>query len=151
MNENATADTAPTREELRARIQSSFDRSGLLLHLGAHLGDVAPGRVHIHLPYGASLTQHLGFFHAGATTTIADAAGGFAALTLLPADRTVLSVEFKINLMAPAQGESLEAVGRVIRTGRTLSVVQVDVYAIGLGEKTPVALMQQTLISLPEK
>jgi len=148
MNENP----APAnRDELRARIQSSFERSGLLRHMGAHLGEVAPGRVHIHLPYGAELTQHLGFFHAGATTAIADAAGGFAALTVMPPGHTVLSVEFKINFMAPAQGESLEAVGRVIRSGRTLSVTQVDVYAVELGEKKPIALMQQTLMGIPEK
>ncbi|MER1967607.1 PaaI family thioesterase [Castellaniella sp. GW247-6E4] len=149
MNENPAP--SATRDELQARIQSSFERSGLLRHLGAHLGEVAPGRVHIHLPYGAELTQHLGFFHAGATTSIADTAGGFAALTMVPPGHTVLSVEFKINLMAPAQGESLEAVGRVIRAGRTLLVAQVDVYAVELGEKTPVALMQQTLMSISEK
>lgn len=144
-------DVSPDRAALRARIQLNFERSGLLMHLGAHLGDVGPGRVHIHLPYGSELTQHLGYFHAGATTTIADSAGGFAALTMMPAGHTVLSVEFKINLLAPAQGESLEAVGRVIRCGRTLSVTQVDVYAVKQGEKVPVALMQQTLIGLPEK
>lgn len=151
MNDSSDTSIAPDRDAVRARVQACFDRSGLLLHLGARLGDVAPGRVHIHLPYGSRLTQHLGFFHAGATTSIADAAGGFAALTMLPADRTVLSVEFKINLMAPAQGESLEAVGRVIRSGRTLTVAQVDVYAVELGEKTPIALMQQTLMSIPER
>lgn len=151
MNDTPSSDTAPDREAVRARVQDCFDRSGLLCHLGAHLGEVAPGRVHIHLPYGAQLTQHLGFFHAGATSAIADAAGGFAALTRTPIGYTVLTVEFKVNLMAPAQGESLEAVARVIRSGRTLTVVQVDVYAVQLGEKTPVALMQQTLMSIPEK
>ncbi len=144
--EPGTPDTAA----LLARIRDSFDRSGLMRHLGARLGDVAPGRVQIHLPYGPDLTQHLGYFHAGATASIADAAGGFAAMTRAPQGHTVLSVEFKINLLAPAQGESLEAVGRVIRSGRTLTVVQVDVYALNTGEKTPVALMQQTLITLPE-
>src|SRR5690606_19291497 len=97
------------------------------------------------------MTQHHGYFPAGGTTTTADPAGGFAALTTLPPGHTVLTVEFKINLMAPAQGESLEAVGRVIRAGRTLTVAQVDVYAVQLGEKTPIALMQQTLMSMPEK
>lgn len=141
---------APDTAALHARIQDSFDRSGLMLHLGARLGDVAPGRTHIHLPYSTTLTQHLGYFHAGATTSIADAAGGFAGMTLAPLGHTVLSVEFKINMLAPARGESLEAVGRVIRSGRTLTVVQVDVYALNADEKTPIALMQQTLINLPE-
>lgn len=140
-----------TRDEMRAKTQAHFDRSGLLVHLGAHLGEVAPGRVHVHLPYGPEMTQQMGYFHAGATTTIADAAGGFAALTLMPRGHGVLSVEFKINLLAPAEGESLEAVARVLRSGRTLTVTQVDVYALKQGEKIPVALMQQTLIGIPEK
>lgn len=144
----ATIDTPDAA--LRARIQDSFDRSGLLRHLGARLGEVAPGRVHIHLPYGPGLTQHLGYFHAGSTTTIADTAGGFAALTLAPPNHTVLSVEFKINLLAPAQGESLEAIGEVIRAGRTLTIVQIDVHALNADKRTPVALMQQTIINLPE-
>lgn len=71
-------------------------------------------------------------------------------MTRAPLGHTVLSVEFKINLLAPAQGESLEAVGRVVRAGRTLTIAQIDVYALSAGEKTPVALMQQTLINLPE-
>ncbi|KAB0602460.1 PaaI family thioesterase [Castellaniella defragrans] len=147
--QNAAPDT-PDSAALHARIRDSFDRSGLMRQLGARLGDVAPGRVHIHLPYGPDLTQHLGYFHAGATAAIADAAGGFAAMTRAPLGHTVLSVEFKINLLAPAQGESLEAVGRVVRAGRTLTIAQIDVYALSAGEKTPVALMQQTLINLPE-
>ncbi len=141
---------APDTAALHARIQDCFDRSGLMHHLGARLGDVAPGRTHIHLPYSADLTQHLGYFHAGATTSIADAAGGFAGMTLAPQGHTMQSVEFKINLLAPARGESLEAIGQVVRSGRTLTVVQVDVYALSAGEKTPIALMQQTLINLPE-
>lgn len=140
----------PPAPELRQRIQTQFDRAGMMHHLGARLGDVAPGRVHVHLPYASSLTQHMGFFHAGATSTIADAAGGFAGMTQAPEGHTVLSVEFKINMLAPARGESLEAIGQVIRKGRTLTIVQVDVFALNAGEKTPVALMQQTLINLPD-
>ncbi|MFA7438732.1 PaaI family thioesterase [Castellaniella sp.] len=140
-----------TPQALRVRIERDFARSGLMLHLGAHLGDVAPGRVHIHLPFSASVTQHLGLFHAGATSAIADAAGGWSALTLQPPGHTVLTVEFKINLLAPAQGESLEAVGRVVRSGRTLTVCQVDVFALQAGEKAAIALMQQTIIAVPER
>lgn len=146
--------TKPATQDLdaiRSRIESEFNRSGMLLQINARLGDVAPGRVHIHLPYGSSVTQHLGYFHAGASSTIADAAGGFACMTLVPEDRTVLSVEFKINFMAPAQGESLEAVAQVVRSGRTLMVVQADVYALKAGVKKAVALMQQTIISIPRQ
>jgi len=121
-----------------------------MARLGAQLGEVAQGEVHIRLPYAEYVTQHLGYFHAGATTAIADAAGGFAALSLLPETQTVLSVEFKINLMAPGQGDALEAVGRVIRQGRTLSVAQVDVYALQGEERKAIALMQQTLITVPQ-
>ncbi|MGB6155686.1 MAG: PaaI family thioesterase [Castellaniella sp.] len=141
----------PPATELRQRIQTQFDRAGMMHHLGARLGDVAPGRVHVHLPYAPSLTQHMGFFHAGATATIADSAGGFAAMTLAPEGYTALSVEFKINMLAPARGESLEAIGKVIRKGRTLTIVQVDVFALNAGEKTPVALMQQTMINIPDR
>lgn len=150
MMPSSTSDHQDTAA-LRNRVQTLFDRSGLMLHLGAHLGDVAPGRVHVHLPFSPALTQHLGLFHAGATAAIADAAGGFAAFTQAPEGCTVLSVEFKINLLAPAQGESLEAVGQVVRKGRTLTIVQVDVFALEAGQKTPVALMQQTIINLPER
>ncbi|CAM5787054.1 PaaI family thioesterase [Castellaniella caeni] len=145
-----TADTLDAAA-LRDRIQTLFDRSGLMRHLGARLGEVAPGRVHVHLPFAPTLTQHLGLFHAGATSTIADAAGGFAAMTQAPDGHTVLSVEFKINLLAPARGESLEAIGQVIRTGRTLTIVQVDVHALNAGKTTPVALMQQTIINVPDR
>lgn len=146
-----TAATDPTlTDALRARIQQDFDRSGLMTQLGAQLAQISPGEVIIVLPYSAGVTQHMGYFHAGATTSIADSAGGFAAMTLVPEDQTVLSVEFKINFMAPAQGESLEAVGHVIRRGRTLTVVQVDVFALNAGERKPVALMQQTVMNLPQ-
>jgi uncharacterized protein (TIGR00369 family) len=147
----ATSSHARNTAALRDRIQVLFDRSGLMRHLGAQLGDVSSGRAHVHLPFSPSLTQHLGLFHAGATSAIADAAGGFAAMTQAQEGHTVLSVEFKINLLAPAQGESLEAIGQVIRKGRTLTIVQVDVFALSAGRKTPVALMQQTLINVPDR
>ncbi|MGS1118395.1 PaaI family thioesterase [Castellaniella sp. UC4442_H9] len=145
---NTTAEPTPT-DALHARIQRDFDRSGLMKQLGAQLAQVLPGEVTIVLPYSPGVTQHLGYFHAGATTAIADTAGGFSAMTLTPDDQTVLSVEFKINFMAPAQGESLEAVGRVLRRGRTITVVQIDVYALNAGERKSVALMQQTIMNLP--
>lgn len=141
----------PANGDILARVRRDFDRSGLMLHLGARLGEVRPGEVHIHLPYCAEVTQHNGYFHAGATSALADTAGGFAALTVFKPGYSVLSVEFKVNLLAPAQGESLEAVGRVVRSGRTLTVAQVEVYALTPGKKTQVALMQQTLIAIPEK
>lgn len=135
--------------DLYARVQRDFQHAGLMQHLGAQLISVAPGEVCIRLPFSPHLTQQLGYFHAGATSAIADAAGGLAARSLLPDGQTVLSVEFKINLLAPAQGEAIEATARVLRHGRTLTVAQVDVCALQQGTRKAVALMQQTLIHLP--
>lgn len=135
--------------EIEARLRANFEKSGLMKHLGARLGKILPGEVHLHLPYCAELTQAHGYFHAGATTALADTAGGLAALSMFNPGDSVLSVEFKINLIAPAQGESLEAVGRVVRAGRTLTTTQIEVYGVEPGKKTQVALMQQTVIRLP--
>ena len=99
-------------------------------HLGAELTDVAPGRVVIGLRFQQGLTQQDGFFHAGATGAIADSAGGYAALTLFPIGSSVLTVEFKFNLLAPAKGGQLEAIGSVVRSGRTLTVCQLEVFAV---------------------
>ncbi|WP_433234759.1 PaaI family thioesterase [Actinomadura nitritigenes] len=101
--------------EVRARIQASFDRQGLMGHLGARLTHIGPGRVSISLPARPEVTQQNGYFHAGATSAIADTAGGYAAFTLFPEGTSVLTVEYKINLLAPAEGERIEAEGTVLR------------------------------------
>lgn len=132
----------------RERVQSSFDRQGLMAHLGARLGEVVPGRVHILLPARAEVTQQNGYFHAGATSAIADSAGGYAAFTLFPDDTSVLTVEFKMNLLSPALGERLEAVGTVLKPGRTLTVCRLDVFAVQGEERKLVAAGQQTLIQV---
>ena len=131
----------------RERVESSFARQGLMAHLGARLGEVAEGRVEIVLPFREEVTQQHGYFHAGATSAIADSAGGYAAFTVLPADSAVLTVEYKINLIAPARGDELVAVGTVIRSGRTLTVCGLEVYA----DQTLVATGQQTLIRVPDR
>ncbi len=135
--------------EVRRRVQESFDRQGLMSHLGARISHIAPGRVHIVLPARPEVTQQNGFFHAGATSAIADSAGGYAAYTLFPENADVLTVEYKVNLLAPATGDHIEAVGTVIRSGRTLTVCQLEVFGVqGDGERKPVAHGQQTLIRL---
>ncbi|MDO9457412.1 PaaI family thioesterase [Nocardioides sp.] len=139
---------APDAQALRARIAASFDRQGLMTTLGATLAAVAPGEVRIELPYGPGVTQQLGYFHAGATSAIADSAGGYAALTLMPEGTEVLTVEYKINLTAPAVGEHLDAIGTVLKSGRTLSVVRFEVVAVTGDDRTTVALGQQTLIRI---
>ena len=114
--------------------------------LGAKLGAVEPGRVDIELLYREELSQQHGFFHAGITSTIADSAGGYAGYTLFPADSSVLTVEFKINLVAPAHGEKLIATGRVKRTGRTLTVCEFEVVVFHGAKGKTCALGLQTLM-----
>ncbi|MGW0915235.1 PaaI family thioesterase [Streptomyces sp. NPDC002784] len=134
--------------EIQARIQENFGRQGLMAHLGARITKIAPGRVHIVLPHRPEVTQQHGYFHAGATSAIADSAGGYAGLTLFPEDSDVLTVEYKINLLAPALGDHLEAVGTVLKSGRTLTVCQLEVYGVQDEARKLVAHGQQTLIRL---
>jgi uncharacterized protein (TIGR00369 family) len=132
--------------EVQARVRDSFDRQGLMSHLGARITRIAPGRVHIVLPNRPEVTQQNGYFHAGATSAIADSAGGYAAFTLFPEDADVLTVEYKINLLAPALGDHVEAVGTVLKSGRTLTVCQLEVFGVRGQGRTLVANGQQTLI-----
>jgi uncharacterized protein (TIGR00369 family) len=137
--------------EVRERVRDSFERQGLMHHLGARLAEIAPGRVHIVLPSRPEVTQQHGYFHAGATSAIADSAGGYAAYTLFPEDSSVLTVEYKINLLAPAEGDHLEAVGTVLRSGRTLTVCRLEVFGVRGAEKSLVASGQQTLIRVDKR
>ena len=97
----------PADPNWKAKVEESFDRQGIMETLGARLTRVAPGEVEIEVDHNSGLTQQHGFFHAGVTSTIADSAGGYAAYTLFPADSSVMTVEFKINLVSPAAGERL--------------------------------------------
>jgi uncharacterized protein (TIGR00369 family) len=129
------------------RIRASFERQTLMRMIGATLVEVRPGRVVIDLPFRADLTQQHGFLHAAVVTAIVDSACGYAALSLMPAGAEVLSVEFKVNLLAPAAGESFRAEARVLRSGRTLSVCAGDVYALTGEQRKHIAVMQATMIS----
>ncbi|MFB8025636.1 PaaI family thioesterase [Streptomyces sp. NPDC056465] len=118
-----------------------------MAHLGARVTHIGPGRVHIVLPARPEVTQQHGYIHAGATSAIADSAGGYAALTLFDEDSEVLTVEYKINLLTPADGTRLEAIGTVLKSGRTLTVCQLEVHGIqDDGARQLVAHGQQTLI-----
>jgi uncharacterized protein (TIGR00369 family) len=130
------------------RTRESFARQGIMAHLGATLGIVAPGRVEIAVPFRPELSQQHGFFHAGVVATVADSAGGYAAFTLFPEDAGVLTVEFKINLLAAADGELVTAVGEVVRSGRTLTVCRFDAWVEKAGARTHCATGTQTLMSL---
>ena len=128
------------------RIRSSFARQGLMQHLGATLTGVEPGSVIVQLAPRPELSQQHGYIHAGAVSAIADTAGGYAALTLMDENSEVLTVEYKINLLAPARGDFIEAAGTVVRSGRTLTVCRLDVWAVEGGQRTAIAVGQQTLI-----
>jgi uncharacterized protein (TIGR00369 family) len=135
--------------EVLARITSSFERQGLMRHLGARLGLIAPGRVHIVLPSRPEMTQQHGYIHAGATGAVADSAGGYAALTVFPEKSEVLTVEYKINLVAPAAGDLEAVVGTVVNAGRTLTVCRLEVFGVQGAQRSLVATGQQTLIRVP--
>ena len=138
----------PKNPDFSASTEASFARQGIMGLLGARLTRIEPGLCEIQLPYRADLTQQHGYFHAGVTSTIADSAGGFAGFTLFPATSSVLTVEFKINLLAPADGDLLIATGRVIRAGRTLTVCEFDVEVEKTGQRTACAHGLQTLITV---
>ncbi|WP_405404907.1 PaaI family thioesterase [Paracoccus sp. Ld10] len=129
-----------------ARIEDSFRAQGLMRHLGVEMAAIRPAEVTLRLPFHPDLTQQMGYFHAGATTALADSAGGYAALTLFPEGCDVLTTEFKLNLLNPAEGDCLEATGRVVKAGRTLTVCQVDVHAVSGVARAHVATGLQTLI-----
>jgi uncharacterized protein (TIGR00369 family) len=114
--------------------------------LGAELTVVEPGHVTIAVPFDDRLSQQQGFFHGGVTTSIVDSSCGYSALTLMAAGSEVLTVEFKINLFAPAAGERLIARGRVVRGGRTITVCQGDAYAVRGGSETHCATMVATMM-----
>lgn len=141
----------PADPAFETKVRESFARQPFMATLGAELGAVAPGRVEVVLPYGAGVTQQHGFFHGGSIGAIADTAGGYAAFSLFPPGSTVLTVEYKINIMAPGKGERLVAVGEVTRTGRTLTVARVDVWAESGAARTHCATATQTLICLHGK
>ena len=113
---------APHDENFEARVRASFARQRLMETIGARLTEVSAGEVEIALPFREDLTQQHGHLHAGVVTSIVDSACGYAALSLTPAGAEVLSVEYKINLLLPAKGERMIARGRVIRSGRNLTV-----------------------------
>jgi uncharacterized protein (TIGR00369 family) len=138
----------PADPDYAARVRDSFARQGIMDLIGARISRVEPGLVEIELPFRAELTQQHGFFHAGVTSTIADSAGGYAGFTLFPADASILTVEFKINLMAPADGDRLVATGRVLKPGRTLTVCEFEVAAVKGDVPTVCARGMQTLIRM---
>lgn len=135
----------PRDPDFEARVRSSFARQDFMATLGAVLAHVAPGEVDIVLPFSEDLRQQHGFFHAGATIAVLDSAAGYAALTLFPKGFGVLTAELKVNLLAPAEGPRLQAEGRVIKPGKTLTICRSDVYSAADGGRTHVATALLTM------
>jgi uncharacterized protein (TIGR00369 family) len=133
------------------RVRDSFARQGLMRHLGAELTSLSPGHAEIRAAYRRELTQQHGYFHAGVSGAIADSACGYAAYTLMPRDATVLTVEYKINLLAPAEGDALIARASVVRSGKTLKICTADVYAFKNGTENHCATVLATVMCLPGK
>lgn len=120
----------PQDQDFESRIRDSFDRQSFMATIGAELTRVEPGRVELSVPYGEHITQQHGFIHGGIVGTIADNSAGYAAYTLMSPDDSVLTVEYKVNLLAPAKGDRVVARAEVMRPGRTLTIVRSDVFAL---------------------
>lgn len=138
----------PKDPDFEARVQGSFAKQGLMETLGASIARVLPGQVDIVLSPSPAVSQQHGFVHAGAVASIADSAAGYAALTLMPPGAGVLTAEFKINLLAPAVGDSIVARGKVIKAGRTLTLAQTDVFAEREGQEKLIAMLTATLMTI---
>ena len=136
----------PRNPDWERATRASFAKQGAMRAIGAEISELAPGRCTIVLPFRPELSQQHGYFHAGMTSAVADSAGGYAGYTLFPALSEVLTVEFKMNLVAPAGGTALYAQARVVRSGRTLTICTADVFVEREGERTLCAIMQQTLM-----
>ncbi len=134
--------------DYEARVRASFEKQTVMGLFGASLESVEPGRVTVVLPARPDLCQQDGYFHAGVSTTIADSAAGYSALSLFDGQTEVLSTEFKVNLLAPAAGDRLRAVGTVIKPGRTLTIVEADVFAERGDEQVRVLKFLGTMIAL---
>jgi uncharacterized protein (TIGR00369 family) len=140
----------PKNPDFEAVIRESFGRQAHMATLGVSIERIAPGECDLRLPSSAAFCQQNGYMHAGAVASVADSANGYAAYSLAPPETDVLAVEFKINLLAPAQGSHFLAKGRVLRAGRTLTVCQADVFAMGGAESHLVATMLSTIIVRPK-
>ncbi|KQT09284.1 PaaI family thioesterase [Ramlibacter sp. Leaf400] len=138
----------PADDGFEARVRASFARQTAMATLGATLVRAVPGEVEIQLPWAAHLTQQHGFLHGGIVGAALDSACGYAGSTLMPADVGVLSIEFKINFVAPARGQKFRMVGTVVKPGRTITVVEGRAFAIEDGREKLVATMSTTLMAV---
>ncbi len=133
------------------RVQASFERQGMMRHLGARLLRVEPGLCELALPYSDRVTQQQDGFHGGAMGALADIAGGYAGLTMAPEGMEVTTAEYKINFLSAFQGGELRATGRVVKAGRRIIVTTAEVVHVDAsGKQSSCAVMQQTLVPVPQ-
>ena len=144
-------DYQPAQPDFEFRIRDRFKRQQVMQLLSARLVKVLPGEVHIELPFHPKITQQHGYVHAGIITTILDSACGYAAFSLMPADSSVLSVEFKMNFLYPAEGETFIGIGKVVKSGRTLTVCSGELQSVSQEKNLVVAIMQATMIAVSGK
>ena len=141
----------PMNPQFERAVRDSFAAQPLMTTIGARLTHVAAGEVDITLPFRSDLTQQHGFLHAGVVSSALDSACGYAAFSLMRAGAGVLTIEFKINLLAPAKGDELIARGRVIRVGRTITVCQAEGFMLSNGLEVPVAIMTATVMTILDR
>jgi len=138
----------PRDPDFKTRVKQSFSEQKVMQTINASLAAVEAGRVEIEIPYQRELTQQDGFIHAGISSTIMDSACGYAAFTLMPAEARVLTIEFKINLLAPAAGDHFRAVGQVRKPGRSLFVAEAELFARSDSTDKLIATMSGTLMAV---
>ncbi|MDO9596994.1 MAG: PaaI family thioesterase [Azoarcus sp.] len=141
----------PKDPDYAARVRASFDMQQAMQLIGAELVELEPGYAEIHLAHDPKITQQHGYIHGGVVGMIADSAAGYAANTLTPHDTSVLTVEYKLNLLAPADGQRLVARGEVIKPGRTLLITRAEVFAVRDEKWALCAVMQQTIMAMHGK
>ena len=147
----AHSESTAEDQALRARIEASLQRQGMMKHLGVRLVSVEKGCVTLAMPYGDKVTQQQGGYHGGAMGALADIAGGYAALTVAPPDVEVATVEYKINFLAAFEGGELQATGRVVRAGKRLIITTAEVqHCAPDGTRKDCAIMQQTIAPVPK-
>jgi uncharacterized protein (TIGR00369 family) len=134
-----------------ARVRASFAKQKFMSTIGAEIETIGEGHVSLRMKVRDDLTQQHGFLHAGAFAALADSACGYAALTLMPADAAVLSVEFKVNMLSPAKGDAIIARAEVIRPGKTIMVCRADVFAITGKDEKLIAAMQGTMMVVRDR
>ena len=138
-------------DDTRTRIRDSFAKQSAMALIHAEIPVIEEGRAEIEIPHWDGVLQQHGFVHCGVVGMIADSAAGYAAMTVVPEGTSVLTVEYKINMVAPANGDKIVAKGSVLRAGRTLLLTKADVYAVKDGAETLCAVMQQTIMAMHGK